>query len=126
MLKIMIVDDCKIIRLMLKDLFTRCGCEVVCEASNGIEAINKYRKDKFDLVTLDLNMPKMNGLSTLKAIKSYDPKSNIAICSTNKDTTKVEKSISLGAEAYLIKPITYEKLQRFINDTKNKLEVKSN
>ena len=81
MAKILIVDDAAFMRMMLKDIFTKNGHEVVGEACNGKEAIEKYKQLKPDLVTLDITIPELDGIGALKAIKAIDKDAKCIMCS---------------------------------------------
>lgn len=81
MSRILIVDDAAFMRMMLKDILEKNGYQVVGEASNGIKAIELYKKDRPDIVTMDITMPEMDGIEALKEIMSFDPKANIIMCS---------------------------------------------
>lgn len=67
--RIMIVDDAAFMRMMLKDILTKNGYEVVAEASNGHEAVLKYEETRPDLVTMDITMPEMDGITAVKEIR---------------------------------------------------------
>ena len=69
MKRILIVDDAAFMRMMLKDIFTKNGYEVVGEAENGLKAIEKYKELNPDIVTLDITMPELDGIGALKEIK---------------------------------------------------------
>lgn len=67
--RILIVDDAAFMRMMIKDILTKNGFEVVGEASDGAQAVEKYGELKPDLVTMDITMPEMDGIAALKEIK---------------------------------------------------------
>ena len=69
---ILIVDDAAFMRMMVKDILTKGGYNVVGEAENGAVAVQKYAELKPDLVTLDITMPEMDGIQALKKIKEVD------------------------------------------------------
>ena len=71
--RIMIVDDAIFMRMKLKDILEKNGYEVVAEAQNGADAIEKYRAERPDIVTMDITMPEMDGIEALKGIKRIDP-----------------------------------------------------
>ena len=71
--RILIVDDAAFMRMMIKDILTKNNFEVVGEAADGAQAIEKYFDLKPDLVTMDITMPEMDGIAALKAIKEKDP-----------------------------------------------------
>ena len=65
MAKILIVDDAAFMRMMVKDILSKNGYEVVGEAENGMKALEKYQELKPDLVTMDITMPEMDGISAV-------------------------------------------------------------
>jgi len=105
MTRVMIVDDFEESRLLLKDFLLAHNHNVVAEASDGIEAIEKYNSEKPELVFLDLIMPKLDGLSVLKQIRFHDPTSKIIVITGNDSVEIFEECTSLGALAFLTKPI---------------------
>ena len=78
---ILIVDDAAFMRMMVKDILTKGGYNVVGEAENGVVAVQKYAELKPDLVTLDITMPEMDGIQALKKIKEADAGANVIMCS---------------------------------------------
>ena len=70
---VMIVDDAAFMRMMLKDILTKNSYNVVGEACNGAEAVQKYKELKPDLVTMDITMPDMDGIAALRQIHEFDP-----------------------------------------------------
>jgi len=116
MARIMIVDDAGIIRAILKKYLTHGGHEIVCEASNGMEAIERYIENKPDIVTMDISMPDMSGISAVEKILQHDPKAKIIMISaiTQKDT--VLKAIQAGAVHFIIKPVNEEKAMKVIEE----------
>lgn len=108
--RIMIVDDTAIMRLMLRHLLEKNGYEVVAEATTGTEAIEHYVSYRPDLVTMDLTMPEMDGVSAVKEIIRIDPKAKIIMCSAMGQMDKVKAAIAAGARNFLVKPLQPEKV----------------
>ncbi|UZQ52080.1 response regulator [Clostridium kluyveri] len=108
MKKVLIVDDAAFMRLALKSILEKNGFEVIGEAENGAVGIEKYKELKPDLVTLDITMPKMNGIEALKEIKNIDPKSKVVMISAMGQEATVRKSIVLGAKSFIVKPFKNE------------------
>ena len=104
MTRMMIVDASEESRLLMKDFLLAHNYNVVDEASDGIEAIEKYHSEKPDLIFLDLVMPKLDGLNVLKKIRFQDPTSKIIVITGNDNMKIFEECISLGVLAFLIKP----------------------
>ena len=78
--KVLIVDDAAFMRMMIKDILTKNGFEVVGEAADGIQAIEKYKETQPDLVTMDITMPEMDGITALKQIQEFNPSAIIIMC----------------------------------------------
>ena len=91
-------------RMMLKDILSKNGYEVVGEAANGREAIDKYIELRPDLVLLDITMPEMDGIEALKKIKMIEPKAKIIMCSAMGQQNMVIEAIQNGAIDFIVKP----------------------
>ncbi|MDE5590759.1 MAG: response regulator [Acetatifactor sp.] len=102
--RILIVDDAMFMRGVLRRILEQSGYEVVGEASNGIEAIEKYKELKPDLVTMDITMPDMTGLVAVKAIKEIDSDARVIMCSAMGQNAMVMEAIKNGALDFIIKP----------------------
>jgi len=101
--KVLVVDDAQFIRDLLRDMLKGAGYEVL-EASNGKEALIKYSQAKPDLVTLDIMMPEMDGIETLKAIKNIDPTASIVMVTSLEQKSKIGDSILSGTKGFITKP----------------------
>lgn len=110
MKKILIVDDAAFMRMMLKDILTKNGFEVVGEAKDGLEAVEMYNRLRPDLVTMDVTMPNMDGVQAVKAIKQLDPNAKIIMCSAMGQKSVVMDSVMAGAKDFIIKPFQKEKV----------------
>jgi two-component system chemotaxis response regulator CheY len=108
--KILIVDDATIMRLMLKHLFENNEFEVVGEAANGNEAVEIYAQHKPDLVTMDITMPDMDGITAVKKILAIDPNAKIIMCSAMGQVDKVKAAVMAGAKSFLVKPLQPERV----------------
>ncbi len=102
--RILIVDDALFMRGVLKGMLEKNGYDVVGEASNGVEAIQKYRELRPDLVTLDITMPDMTGLAALRAIKEIDGNARVIMCSAMGQSAMIMEAIRNGAIDFIIKP----------------------
>ncbi len=107
--RVLIVDDTRIEREILKNILRK-DYNVVDEAENGIEAIKKFKKLKPEIVILDVEMPKMDGVKTLKEIKRISPNTKVIMSSGNKKPKIVLECLKSGAMNYLLKPIKENKL----------------
>lgn len=110
MAKILIVDDAAFMRMMLKDIFTKAGYEVVGEATNGNEAFVKYEELRPDLVTMDITMPECDGLDGLSKIISKDSNARVIMCSAMGQQAMVLDAIKRGAKDFIVKPFQAEKV----------------
>ena len=101
---VLIVDDAAFMRMLLKDILTKAGYEIIGEAENGKEAVEKYLANKPDLVTMDITMPEMNGIDAARAIKTADPGAKIVMCSAMGQQSMVIEAIQIGASDFIVKP----------------------
>ncbi len=108
--RILIADDSFYMRDNLKNIFTGAGYEVVGEAANGEEVIEKYKKLNPDIVTMDIIMPKKTGTEAVKEIMEYDPEAKIIVCTAIDQENVLIEAIKLGAKNYIIKPIEPEQV----------------
>ncbi|MGE5397851.1 MAG: response regulator [Chitinophagales bacterium] len=108
--RILIVDDAAFMRMMIKDILTKNGYIVVGEADNGVNAIEKYQELKPDLVTMDITMPEMDGISAVKAIKNVDANARIIMCSAMGQQAMVIDAIQAGAKDFIVKPFQPERV----------------
>ena len=102
--KILVVDDAAFMRMMIKDILSKNGYEVVGEAENGKIAVEKYKELKPDLVTMDITMPEMDGIEAVKQIKAQDATSRIVMCSAMGQQAMVIDAIQAGAKDFIVKP----------------------
>ena len=79
--RVLVVDDAAFMRMMVKDILSKNGYEIVGEAENGMKALEKYQELKPDLVTMDITMPEMDGITAVKEIKKVDPGAKVVMCS---------------------------------------------
>ncbi|WP_027633889.1 response regulator [Clostridium hydrogeniformans] len=110
MAKVLIVDDAAFMRMMIKDILEKNGFEVVGEASNGLKAVELYKKEKPDVVTMDITMPDMDGIEAVKEIKAFDPNSKIIMCSAMGQQTMVMDAIRAGAKDFIVKPFQADRV----------------
>lgn len=104
MTKVLIVDDAAFMRMMIKDILEKNGFQVVGEANNGIKAVELYKKERPDVVTMDITMPDMDGIDAVKEIKAFDPAAKIIMCSAMGQQTMVMDAIKAGARDFIVKP----------------------
>ncbi|MFZ5640285.1 MAG: response regulator [Bacillota bacterium] len=102
--RILIVDDAAFMRMMIKDILSKNGYQIVGEAENGAVAVEKYRELQPDLTTMDITMPEMDGISAVKEIRKTDPQANIIMCSAMGQQAMVIDAIQAGAKDFIVKP----------------------
>lgn len=115
MADLMLVDDSKLVRKKLTDILTRVGHKVVCECERGDDALVKYRTYKPHIVTMDINMPGMDGIETTAQIKKNYPDAKIIIISANSQERMILEGIEKGASCFIVKPFTDEHVIRTVN-----------
>lgn len=115
MAKVLIVDDAAFMRMMLKDILSKNGHEVVGEAVNGADAVEKYQELLPDVVTMDITMPEMDGISAVKEIRASHPQAKIIMCSAMGQQPMVLEAIQLGAKDFVVKPFQAERVIDSIN-----------
>lgn len=108
MSKIMIVDDAAFMRITIKNMLKKSAHIVVGEAENGKVAVERYLELKPDIVTMDITMPEMDGLSALKEILRVSPKANVIMVSAMGQETMVREAIVSGAKGFIVKPFKEE------------------
>ena len=113
--KILIVDDTLFMRTLLKNILFSGGHTIIGEAGDGSEAVEKYKELKPDLVTMDVVMPKMNGIEALKAIKTLDPSARVVMCTAVGQEQMVKLAIKTGARGYIVKPFTDKDIQSVLH-----------
>jgi two-component system chemotaxis response regulator CheY len=102
--KVSVVDDSVFMRDIIKDIFAAGGFAVVGEAGNGVEAVEKYKELKPDLVTMDLVMPYRNGIDATREILRSDNRALVVMCSALGQETMVMEAIEAGAVDFIVKP----------------------
>jgi len=113
--RILIVDDSAFMRLSLKNLLEGNGYEVVGEAENGLVGVEKYKELNPDIVTLDITMPEMDGLTALNEIMQFDPNAKVVIVSAMGQEANVRQAVLNGASNFIVKPFTTEHVLRALD-----------
>ena len=104
MARVLVVDDAAFMRKVVSDALASGGHEVVGEAGNGNEAVQRYQELQPELTTLDITMPEKDGLVALAEIISINPSARVLMCSALGQESKVIESIKLGAKDFVVKP----------------------
>ena len=111
---VLIVDDAAFMRMMIKDILEKNGYVVVGEAENGQEAVEKYKELEPNLVTMDITMPEMDGIQSLKEIKAIDPNSIVIMCSAMGQQAMVIDAIQAGAKDFIVKPFQADRVMEAV------------
>ncbi len=110
MLNILIVDDSMIIRRNIRKIFEEVGDKIVAEAKNGIEACSQYKNTLPDLVTMDITMPDMDGITAVKKIIEEYPNAKIVMITSHGQENMVIDAVKAGAKGYILKPLSKDKI----------------
>jgi len=111
MIKVLVVDDSNTMRRIIKKTLNQAGIEEIVEAEDGIDALKKLSENSdIDLIMLDVNMPRADGLTTLKELKSMPETTVIPVimCTSESDKSVVIECIRSGAKDYIVKPFNKE------------------
>ena len=119
MAKILIVDDSRTSRKMLRNILESNGHEIIDEAVNGQEGVQKFQALKPDVVTLDITMPGVDGVEALKMIKALDPESKVVMVTAAGQKNKMIECIKAGANEFLTKPFEQQEIVDVINKMSN-------
>ena len=119
MANILIVDDSRTSRKMLRNILESNGHEIIDEAVNGQEGVQKFQALKPDVVTLDITMPVVDGVEALKMIKALDPESKVVMVTAAGQKNKMIECIKAGANEFLTKPFEQQEIVDVINKMSN-------
>ncbi len=106
--RVLVVDDAIFMRNMIKDIFAGSGFEVVGEAANGLEAVEKFGQLRPDLTTMDIVMPFKSGIEATREIIRQDPRAVVVMCSALGQESLVMEALEAGARDYIVKPFKAE------------------
>ncbi len=112
MAKVLIVDDAKFMRTLVKDALVPAGHEIIAEAENGNEAVALYKKLKPDLTTMDITMREKDGIEAAEEILAFDPNARIIMVTALGQENLLTKAIRLGVKDFVVKPFPPERLQK--------------
>lgn len=116
MARILIVDDSVVSRTNLRKILVQGGHEVVAEAGDGQDGLEKYGAVKPDLVTMDITMPRISGIDCLKAIMAADPEARVMMITALGQGAKVLEALEAGARHYVTKPFETEAVLNAVNE----------
>ena len=114
--KVLIVDDSIFVAKQLGQILSSEGYEVVATAGDGKEGVDKYKElyPNIDVVTMDITMPRMDGITALEQIMAFDKDANVIMVSALGKEELVKKSLMLGAKNYIVKPLDRKKVLEHI------------
>jgi two-component system chemotaxis response regulator CheY len=115
--RVLVVDDEQHIRQLICLVVTSLGAEVVGEASDGIQAVELYKEFSPEIVMLDVNMPKLDGISVLKKIMAINPRALVVMLTSLDAIDVVKECIDHGARNYILKNLPAEELRQLISET---------
>jgi two-component system chemotaxis response regulator CheY len=116
MARVMIADDSDAIRLVLQDIMSIGNHEIVAEAVNGNEAVQKFSEVVPDILLLDLAMPKKDGLLVLKEIMEKHPKAKVILITASDNQNIINECLKVGASAFISKPFDFGYVLKLIDD----------
>jgi len=110
--KVLIIDDSMFVRKQISQILTSEGFIIAGQAGDGVEGLEKYKElsPGIDLVTLDITMPRMDGVSTLEHILKFDPTAKVIMISALGKQDLVKQALITGAKNYIVKPLDRKKV----------------
>ena len=114
MAKILIVDDSMTSRKFLRTMLERAGCEILDEAVDGQEGIDKYKELQPDIVTMDITMPVKNGIEALEEIIAYDENAKVIMVTAAGQNSNMVEALKLGAADFIQKPFELDQISAVI------------
>ncbi len=111
--RLLVVDDALFMRKRIREIAEDAGWEIAGEAADGEEALQLYQQEKPDLVTLDIVMPKLDGVAALKQLMQHDPQARVVMVSAVNQKPKLAECIQAGAIDFIVKPFEKATLRSF-------------
>lgn len=108
--KVLITDDTAFMRMSLRNILEKNGYEVAAEAEDGNQAVEKYEEVNPDLVTMDITMPNMDGITAIKKILEKDPEAKIIVVSAMGQKALVIEALNSGAKDFIVKPFQPDRI----------------
>ena len=102
--RVLVIDDAEYARDILKKILSKGGYEIAGEAGDGEEGVREFSRTSPDIVLLDMVMPKLDGIGTIRAIKKINPNAKIIVISADGQTAHIEEAVKAGALSYINKP----------------------
>ena len=116
MANILIVDDSRTSRKMLRDILERRGHVIIGEAVDGQEGFDQYVKLRPDVVTMDITMPVMDGIDSLKLIMRFDPQAKVIMVTAAGQKQKMMEALKIGAVEFISKPLDEEAIIKTLKE----------
>ena len=113
-IRVLIVDDALFMRNMIKEVFSGNDFEVVGEAGNGVEAVERYKELRPDITTMDIVMPQKSGIEAVREIIKVNKDAKIIMCSALGQESLVMEAIEAGAADFIVKPFKLEKVLEIV------------
>jgi two-component system chemotaxis response regulator CheY len=104
MARILVADDASFMRQIIRDILESDGHQIVAEASDGVQAVEEWKKHHPDVVTMDIVMPRHSGIDAVRAIAAIDATARIVMCSALGQETLVTEALQAGARDFIVKP----------------------
>jgi two-component system chemotaxis response regulator CheY len=104
MARILVADDASFMRQIIREILESDGHEIVAEASDGIQAVEEWKKHQPDVVTMDIVMPRRSGIDAVRAIAAIDATAKVVMCSALGQETLVTEALQAGARDFIVKP----------------------
>ncbi len=109
MAKVMIVEDSNLMISVIKNFIKKSGKPIdIIEAYNGQDGVDKYKKEKPDMVFMDIKMPMMDGITALEKIKEHDKNAKVVMCTSLKEPEQEQRCKKAGCVGYITKPFSSE------------------
>jgi two-component system chemotaxis response regulator CheY len=120
--RVLVVDDSMFVAKQIGQILTSEGYEVVATAADGEQGVEKYKElfPNIDLVTMDITMPRMDGITALEQIMNFDKNARVVMISALGKQDLVKKSLLLGAKNYIVKPLDRKKVLERISQVLTK------
>jgi two-component system chemotaxis response regulator CheY len=115
-LSVLVVEDEPVMREMLKEMLFRAGTSIVVECEDAASALEAFDKDRFDIVMLDLGLPDRDGHALMQDLKALKARQHIVLVTADDSIESIQKAISAGANGYVVKPYSQEKIQDVVNN----------
>lgn len=114
MAKILVCDDSAFMRMMLKKVLVEQGHEIAGEAGDGLEAVAQYERLQPDLVTMDITMPKVDGIEAVRRIHEENPLARIVMVTALGQKAIITDALRAGAADFIVKPFDPEKVATIV------------